>query len=409
MNFSLPIDAVSFRGESFYEMIEQFCGKEVVGLLQFQLIDNSMSFIETKDPFYILQFESDRTEPMKATLGISRTDEHGNYSFFVMPGIRLKVEKLVRSLNELLMPTARPSSLLKSLTLSSELIEKYPFLINLIHCLESNLLNNFSIEFLSNWMSNTASSSKNSFRYTQSIKDFTISLYTLGGPTVYEFFRLNIPGSMPNRTSVHSMLSSSEHRLIEGEFRYSSFLELAKPLGCKYAFCGEDCTAIVPKVSYDYRSNSFVGFSLPLKNGFPHCQFYSTDSFDQLESWHNEVEKSTLLNVHVVQALNPSGQIKLPPFLLSAYGTDNKYKANDVLNRWSRIFDILMAQDVRLLGFSTDCDGKNLRAMRNSMAFFTNDQTIFLNHPNILTISSAKVHQLHFLYSLSTFTCQMKD
>jgi hypothetical protein len=397
MNFSLPTDALSFRGDSFHLMIEEFCGKEVVDLLQFQLIDNSMSLIEINDPFFILQFESDQTTSIKEALGISCTDEHGNYSFFVMPGIRLKLEKLIRSLHELITPTTRSSSLLKSLTLSSELVKKYPFLIDLIYCLESNLLTNFSIDFLSNWMSNIASTSKNSFRYSQSIKDFAASLYILGGPTLYEFLRLNIPASVPNLTSVRSMLSSFKHQFIEGEFQYSRFQELVHPLGCKYAFCGEDSTAVIPKVNYDSRSNSFVGFTLPLKNGFPCCQFYSTDSLDELESWHNQMEKSSLLNIHVIQALSSRNQITLSPFLLAAYGTDNRYKAYDVLSRWSRIFDVLMAQNIRILGFSTDGDPKNLRAMRNSMAFFTKDQTIFLNHPNIFMISSLKVNKLYVL------------
>jgi hypothetical protein len=395
MNFSLPTDALSFRGDSFYLMIEQFCGKELVDLLQFQLIDNSMSLIETNDPFSILQFESDRTMSIKEALGISCTDEHGNYSFFVMPGIRLKLEKLIRSLRELITPTTRLSVLLEPLTISSELVEKYPFLINLIDCLESNLLTDFSIDFLSNWMSNVASTSKRSFRYSQSVKDFAASAYILGGPTLFEFLRLNIPGSIPNLTTVRSMLSSAKHQFIEGEFQYSRFLELVHPLGCKYAFCGEDSTAVIPKVSYDARSNSFVGFTLPLKNGFPCCQFYSTNSLDELKSWQNEVEKSSLLNVHVIQALTPVNQIQLSPFLLSAYGTDNRYKAHDILNRWSRIFDVFIAQNIRILGFSTDGDPKSLRAMRNSMAFFTKDQTIFLNHPNIFTISSLKVNELY--------------
>jgi hypothetical protein len=110
MNFSLPNDALSFCGDSFRLMIEQFCGKEVLDLLQYQLIDNSMTLIEINDPFFILQFESDRTTSIKEALGISCTDEHGNYSFFVMSGIRLKLEKLIRSLRELITPTTASSS-----------------------------------------------------------------------------------------------------------------------------------------------------------------------------------------------------------------------------------------------------------------------------------------------------------
>lgn len=394
MNFSLPNDVLSFRGDAFRCMIEQFCGKEVLDLLQLQLIDNSIDLIEINDPFFILQFESNQTKSIKEMLGISYTDEHGKYSFFVMPGFRLKLEKLIRSLRERLPVIISSSHLLKPLTISSELLQKYPFLVDLIHCLESNLFTNFSIDFLSNWISNVASTSKNAFRYTKSIKDFANCLYILGGTNLYEFLRLNIPGSVPSLTSVRVAFSSSEHQFIEGEFRYSSFQELVRPLDCKYAFCAEDSTSVTPKVNYDSRSNSFVGLTLPLINGFPQCQYYSTDDFDELESWHTQVDKSSLLNIHVIQALTSSNQIKLSPFLLAAYGTNGKYNARDVRSRWLHTFDVLMSQNIRILGFSTDCDAKNFRAMRESMAFFSNDKTILLDHPDLFTISSLQVNEL---------------
>ena len=192
-NFSLLTDALSFHGDSFYSMTEQFCGKEVVDLLRFQLIDSSMSLLNINDPFSILQVESDRTTSVKESLGISCTDEHGKYSFFVMPGIRLKLEKLIRSLRDIDVLLNQSSIMFACLTIPSKLVDKYPFLLHLVDCLESNLLTDFSIDFLSNWISNVACLSKNSFRYSQSLKDFAVSVYVLGGPTIYEFIRINIP------------------------------------------------------------------------------------------------------------------------------------------------------------------------------------------------------------------------
>lgn len=395
MNFSLSKDALSFLGEPFYTMVEELCGKEVVNLLKFQFIDSSMNLIDVNDVFFVLQFESNRTTSIKENLGISSIDDYGRYSFFVFPGIRLRVEKLVRSLRELNTFDTQSPELLQSLGISPKFIEKYPFIIDLVQCLQSDLLAGFSIDFLSNWTSNMIATSKNAFRYSESIKDFAISLYILGGPTLYEFLRLNLPGSVPNLTSVRSMISSSTHEFIEGEFQYSHFLDLIKPLDCKYVFCGEDSTAVIPKVSYDSHSNSFVGFTLPLKNGFPCCRYFSTTSLEALESWYNEVDQSSLLNIHVLQALTSRNQVALAPFLLSAYGTNNKYNAYDILSRWSQIFDILNAQGVRVLGFSTDGDPKNMRAMRNAMAFFSKDQSIFLNHPNIFTVTSLKVNKFY--------------
>lgn len=167
-NFCLPTDTLSFRGDSFYSMIEEFCGKLVVDLLRFQLIDSSMSLLDINDPFVILQVESDRTILVKESLEISCTDEHDKYFFFVMPGIRLKLEELIRSLRNIDASINQSSVVLESLTISSKLVEKYPFLLDLMNCLESSLLTDFSINFLSNWISNMARLSKNSFRYSQS-------------------------------------------------------------------------------------------------------------------------------------------------------------------------------------------------------------------------------------------------
>ena len=120
MNFNLQSDALSFREDSFRHMVEHCCGKEVLELLQLQLIDTSMDLIEVTDPLSILQVESDRTASMKEALGIPCTDDRGSYLFFVMPGVRLKLDKLIRSLRALIPPNiASPSSPSKPLTISS--------------------------------------------------------------------------------------------------------------------------------------------------------------------------------------------------------------------------------------------------------------------------------------------------
>jgi hypothetical protein len=308
-----------------------------------------------------------------------------------MPGIRLKLEKFIRSLRCLLLPIdSSSSSTTTPLTISSELLQQHPFLADLIYCLQSKLLTDFSLDFISNMLSNLTRS-KHSFRYEQSVKDFAASIFILGGCHVYEFIRLNIPGSIPSLTSLGSTLSSSKYNFIEGEFQYERLQDFISSTDCKYAFCGEDSTSVIPKVSYDTRSNCFVGFTLPLKNGFPCARYFAANSFSELETWHDQVDKSSLINVHVIQALRHVNQISPAPFLLAAYGTNCKYTFQDILNRWFRIFESCMTRHIRILGFSTDCDPKNMKAMRVSMGFFSNLQTGFEDHPNYLEISLLKV------------------
>ncbi|CAF1557173.1 unnamed protein product, partial [Adineta ricciae] len=171
MTFSLPSNTLHLQGDPFYRVVDEFCGSEALELLRFQLINSSMDLLEVNDVFSILQIESNQTTTLKELLGVSGTDQAGNYSFFVMPGIRLKLERFIRSLRSLLPPTNPASkSTIKTLTISSDLLQKYPFLNDLIYCLRSNLFNDFTLDNISNMVSNLAHS-KNLFRYKQSVKD----------------------------------------------------------------------------------------------------------------------------------------------------------------------------------------------------------------------------------------------
>lgn len=399
MNFPIPSSALSLRGDSFYQLIEQLCGQEAVELLRLQLIDNTVDLVQVDDVFLILQFESEQTAKLKEVLGIPNKDHLGKYSFFVLPGIRLKLEKLIRSLRRLLLPIEpSPTSMTAPVAIPPNLVQEHPFLIDLIHCLEAKSINEFSLDFIANLVYNLASTAKNAYRYKQSVKDFAASIYILGGRNLFEFIRSNIPGSLPSVTGLRSILTSTKYHFPEGEFQYARLKEFVSSSDCRYAFCAEDCTSVVPKVTYDSRSNSFVGFTLPLEGGFPCSGFFSTYSFNELESWHEQMDKSSLLNIYTVQALSRDSQRSIPPFLLAAYGTNGKYTSSDIVNRWSTIFDQCLSHDIRMLGFSADCDAKNLRAMRDSMGFFSRQQTEFLNHPSRFKISLLKVSGQHLFF-----------
>ena len=233
--FSLPSDILSLRGDPFYRVVEQFCGTEAVELLKFQFIDSPVNLLEIDDVFSILQFESNQTTLLKEILGVSGRNESGCYSFFVFPGIRLKMEKFIRSLRFLLQSmNSSSSSNTKSLTITPDLLQQHPFLIDLIHCLESNLLSESSLDFISNLVSNLVHT-KNFFRYKQSVKDFAASVYILGGRNVYQLIRLNISVSLPSLTTLRTVISSSKYHFVAGEFQYSSLKDFTNSFDCKYA------------------------------------------------------------------------------------------------------------------------------------------------------------------------------
>ena len=109
-------------------------------------------------------------------------------------------------------------------------------------------------------------------------------MYILGGRSAYEFLRLNIPGLLPSVQIVQSSISASNNNLTEGKFNYEGACNYFNSIQATLGFVAEDATAVVPKITYDTTSDTFVGFALPLdKRGLPIIKTYSTKSFNIFE------------------------------------------------------------------------------------------------------------------------------
>lgn len=124
--------------------------------------------------------------------------------------------------------------------------------------------------------------------------------------------------------------------LTEAEFKF----QLLEQVHSNFAFCSEDSAGVIRKVEYDSPSNSFIGLPAPLVDGIPTRQSYQFDSLDDLKTIINTTETAGLINVHMLQSLSTeTDPKKFPkPFLLSAYGMNNKFTSIDVLRRWMYIF-----------------------------------------------------------------------
>jgi hypothetical protein len=114
-----------------------------------------------------------------------------------------------------------------------------------------------------------------------------------------------------------------------------------------------------------------VGFSAPLINGVPSINYFQTDSYNELERWFRDFDRSVLINVHLIEPLpRELSPVHSRPFILSAYGTNNKANATDILQKWIYLHNECRRRQIRLIGFSTDCDQRQLRAMQLSLGFF---------------------------------------
>lgn len=96
-------------------------------------------------------------------------------------------------------------------------------------------------------------------------------------------------------------------------------------------FVCEDASGIISKVTYDSVSNQLIGVLLPLNtdNGMPKILSFNAESAEQI-SEIMKLPRSTLVYIIVAQPLVENAT----PYILHAFGTNNKFKTQDVLNRW---------------------------------------------------------------------------
>jgi hypothetical protein len=210
----------------------------------------------------------------------------------------------------------------------------------------------FLLSFIDN-ITNNLSRSKNNYQHSDTVKRFALLLYILGGNLTYELIRINLAGALPHSATLNRLILNSNLSIKEGEFQFDILKQYLNSNDLKYGFVSEDCSGVIRKVKYDVNTNSFVGFSTPLTNGIPISKYYQTDSFEKLKTWFSTINKAPLLNIHMFQPL-PSSHTRLQsPFLMSAYGVDNTFTANDILRRWLFIFEGCMATQIRIIGFSS--------------------------------------------------------
>ncbi|CAF3090950.1 unnamed protein product [Rotaria sp. Silwood2] len=207
---------------------------------------------------------------------------------------------------------------------------------------------------------------KNKYRYGDQIQEFALLIFIFGGLHCYEFLRLHLPLTLSHITNLELLIRNQELKIIECNFRFNLLKERSQSTNCNYIFVAEDATRSISCIDYDAQSNLFLGFSSPLVSGVLQSNFFQTENFNVLKSWLDETDTSKFINLHMAKSLKSSA----PPFILCAYGSNNKFEEIDVLKRWLFIYNESLIQGLRVIGFSTDGDSRYLRAMRLNYRFF---------------------------------------
>ncbi|CAF1396640.1 unnamed protein product [Rotaria sp. Silwood1] len=197
---------------------------------------------------------------------------------------------------------------------------------------------------------------------------------------------MNLPGALPSLSTLNDSLKKAGECIEEAEFRFDALHEHQKSLDYQTAVCSEDCIGVTKKIKYNASTNTFSVFSVPLKHGLPVARHFQTNSFNQLRNWIEMEDKSSYLNIYMVQPLFASNPYS-SPFLLAAYGLSDKFEAVDVLHRWLWIFEKSRELNVRVVAYSTDCDSRYLLSMRLATTFFAKYNNIAIcNRVDVLEI-----------------------
>lgn len=208
-----------------------------------------------------------------------------------------------------------------------------------------------------------ANREKGGYRYDWDIKSYATYLRTLAGPQAYDTLQKNLECALPSLSSTNRYIQSSNFKIFEGVLRSEQLLiyleERNLPLVVSLS---EDATRIVGKVQYHSSLNQIVGFTLPTnaENGMPIPFAFPARNADEIIQYFSDKNSvSSLINIIMAQPIS-----KAPPFCLLLFGSDNKYKADDVSKRWKYITNELSKVNIKVLTISSDSDPKYNAAMR---------------------------------------------
>ena len=376
---TLPSPVLSISSSDLLDLVRCHCGQAVLDIMVVQKIWDIQTLLRVKDLFTLVHLPTDNFKDLKENVAVQLHD--GSWS--VLIGIQARVDHFMTSLRNQARfdedECDQPPDLASSshgVTLSVEILKKFPLLDSVVELCNTidkvpDPQNHSSLISMLNNICANLTRTQNNYRYSTYVTHFALSLFIYAGQNAYRLVSMNVPGLLLSITTIRKILANSSFRMQEAEFRFEAMADHVSSMNSNLAFASEDCTGVVAKVIYDSVSNSFIGFTTPINRGKPESNHYQTNSFTELQRWFREKQKSTSINVHMIQPLLSSTSTRVStPVLLSAYGVDGTFTAEDVLDRWLWIYEESKQKGVRIIGFSTDCDPRYLRSMRIASGFF---------------------------------------
>ena len=215
-------------------------------------------------------------------------------------------------------------------------------------------------------------------RHSLILKKFCTLLLINAGSMAYDFIHKNMPEALPSLRKVQNIIHKEYTPFREGQFYFDGLLKHLKKHRAPYIVTiAEDATRIIKNVEYDAVSNSCIGFVLPVgSNGVPLTDSLTVTFFEGIENYFAVHTMAKYAYVYMVQPLKEG----VPPFCLACIGSDNKFNADDVLQRWQYINSELSLRGVRVINFAADGDSRLLKAMRVTTQLTSSHSSLSLNN-----------------------------
>lgn len=172
--------------------------------------------------------------------------------------------------------------------------------------------------------------SKTGRRYSADLKRFSTYIFVIGGRLLYETLSKNMP--MPSISTVLRVLKCEFPPISEGSLRTAELKQFLQSRGLPLeVWLSEDGTRITGKVQYDPATNEMVGIVLPLdpKTGLPRQSMYAVNTAHDIAQ---HFASGKIANYAYVIMARPVAA-NASAFCLCMFGTDNRFKAEDVLHR----------------------------------------------------------------------------
>lgn len=220
---------------------------------------------------------------------------------------------------------------------------------------------------------------KQGHRYSEECMQYNSLLRLTGGPKNYRTSKANNVHGVPSLSSVKKNIRKNVSHIVEGVLRCDELKSHLTDRGLPLLVSlSEDATRVTGKVEYNVRSNTLVGFVLPIdsQSSMPIPNSYSARSAAEIEShFLNEIPVGLNVNVVMAQPL----ALNEPPFCLLICASDNSYPAKDIKKRWTHIIYKLSEFQIQVLSFASDGDPKYNSVMRYSMGIGVHETTILPN------------------------------